>query len=240
MQGCSPPMMLWVPRHHCMKPGLILFTTQMRFQAYLPKSTAFSALLPVLLWLTWSTWPRLYFWGRMVDSLEFAYANEFTNWCKSEKKGRPHSGGLGQCSRTSRGSAEQTLGVLPILMFTARKSDVNTSSQEFYSELSLCCQEILLGTGLKFPPSVAMYCLMPKTAMETDSSGWSGIWSGIRFKLAEGMLLIVGDWLCAIECIVEREPLIVIGLKNTNWKATKQNAQKHSNSNFSKRIKAEK
>lgn len=25
------------------------------------------------------TWPRLYFWGRMVDSLESAYANEFTN-----------------------------------------------------------------------------------------------------------------------------------------------------------------
>lgn len=85
---------------------------------------------------------------------------------KEERK--TPSGDLGQCSRTSRGSVEQTLGVLPMLMFTARKSDVNTSSQGFYSELSLCCQEVLLGTGLKFPPSVAMYCLMPKTVMEMD------------------------------------------------------------------------
>lgn len=92
---------------------------------------------------------------------------------REERKGP--SGGLGQCPSTSKGSVEQTLGAFPTLMFSARKSDVNTSSQGFWSELSLSCQEVVLGTGLKFPPSAGMYYLMPKAETEVDSSGWSGI-----------------------------------------------------------------
>jgi len=50
-------------------------------------------------------------------------------------EGKAPSGGLGQHSIESRGSTEQTLGALPTLMFSVRKSDViSTASLVLDSE----------------------------------------------------------------------------------------------------------
>lgn len=139
MWRCSLPTILWVLRSHFMKAGLILFMIKMKFQAYLPRSAAFSALLPMLLWLAPEHLAKAVLLEHDWDSLEFAYANEFTNWCKWEMKERPHLVVLGQHSVESRGSAEQTLGALPTLMFSVRKSDViSTASPELDSLNSHC------------------------------------------------------------------------------------------------------
>lgn len=135
MQGCSFPAMLWVLRSPFLKPGLILFTIQMRFQAYLPKSTTFSALLPVLLWLALEHLAKASFQSMIVGLCKWIHK---LMQIRGERKSP--SCGLGQCSRTFKGSAEQTLGALPTLMWNARKSDVNMSSQGFYSEFALSCQ----------------------------------------------------------------------------------------------------
>lgn len=48
--------------------------------------------------------------AQIVDSLEFAYANEFTKLMQIGEERKTPSGDLGQCSWTPKGSAEQTLG----------------------------------------------------------------------------------------------------------------------------------
>lgn len=116
-----------------------------------------------------STWPRIYFQSRILHSLEFAYANEFTNWCKLEKIGRPLQVAWANAPGLPKALQSKLWG-LTFFNFSSRESDVSASSRGLYSGPSLSWQEVL-DAGMKFPPSFCMHCLAPKMRLKWTVQG---------------------------------------------------------------------
>lgn len=171
-----------------MKAGLFLFTVQMNSRVFAKVCSLLST--PASVTVAGPGPPgqgHTYRTGLLT--LEFAYAN------KRQKEGP--SGGFGQHFMESKGSAEQALGAVPTLMFRAMiPCAVCPASQGIDSELSLPCQEVLLCIGLKFPPSFGMYCILPKTVrLKWTFPDEQKYDQECASKPAEGMLLILGDWL---------------------------------------------